>query len=105
VTAYYQFIINDNLVKSQKTTFHEAGNPAAGGTLPPLEVNSSGSTFTPDRDLIVLGLMMDFYKSIIDNKIMNKDQRTGCRFSFFVRRRTPNAPAHCRRRTEPKEGV
>ena len=37
-------LINDNLVKSQKTTFHEAGNPAAGGTLPPLEVNSSGST-------------------------------------------------------------
>jgi hypothetical protein len=36
------------------------GKSRHGGTLLPLEVNSSGSTFTPGRDLIVLGLPMDF---------------------------------------------
>jgi hypothetical protein len=41
-------------------TFHKAEK---GFPLPPLEVNSSGSTFTPGRDLIVLGLLMDFLEA------------------------------------------
>jgi hypothetical protein len=51
------FLNCDNLVKIQKTIFsrRERASP-----LPPLEVNSSGATFTPGRDLFVLGLPMDF---------------------------------------------
>ncbi len=32
--------------------------------LPPFEVNSNGPTLTPDRALLALGLLMDFYESI-----------------------------------------
>jgi len=31
-------------------------------SLPPLDVNSSGSTLTPSRGLIALGLLMDFLR-------------------------------------------
>jgi hypothetical protein len=49
----------DTFVKNQKTTFtwREKASP-----LPPLEVNSSGSTLTPGRGLIAPGLMMDFLR-------------------------------------------
>jgi hypothetical protein len=47
----------DSLVKVKKGLFsrRERASP-----LPPLEVSSSGATFTPGRVLILLGLPMDF---------------------------------------------
>ncbi len=47
--------VNSYKVRKRFFTWRERASP-----LPPLEVNSSGSTLTPGRGLIAIGLMMDF---------------------------------------------
>ncbi len=51
----------DDLVKSRRTPFYEAGE---GNPHPPFEVNSNGSTPTPGRGLPAFGLLMTSYEAI-----------------------------------------
>jgi uncharacterized repeat protein (TIGR03833 family) len=84
-------------------------------TLPPLEVNSSGSTLTQGRGLTTLGLLMDFLRVhqylpgeyVMDGKIrsvikpgirvsivLKKDQRTGILTEGIVKEILTNSPMH-----------
>jgi hypothetical protein len=65
-------IIFDDLIKSQKTIFCEAGNSARSGTLPPLEVNSSGSippAAGPDDGLLSAHHLSRFPLSVLSVQI------------------------------------
>jgi len=72
---------DDDLVKSQRTPFYEAGE---GNPPPPFEVNSNGSTPTPGRGLPALGLLMTSYEAIKDYFLCRKEKNSGTTAGFSL---------------------